>query len=34
MEGIVVLLGPKGLIKKAYGALDLIYFSVSFVSDW
>lgn len=33
MEGIELLLGLKGLVKKACGPLDLIYFSVSFVPD-
>lgn len=34
MDAIALLSDLKGLVKKACGPLDLIYFSLSFVSDW
>lgn len=34
MDTIVLLSGLKGLVKEACGALELIYFSLCFVSDW
>lgn len=34
MDTIVLLSDLKGLVKKACGALNLIYFSLFFVSYW